>query len=113
MEQFELVAELEGLGVVWTIKHFRPYFYGHNCDVFTDHETLKAIMNIPQPSGRLASWGLAIQELDLKIMHRAGCNTVTSAFAPLSVVIPWKLWQQSNPQLRTKWFCLTLRCMGS
>ena len=61
MEQFELVVELEGVGVVWTIKHFRPYFYGHNCDVFTNHETLKAIMNIPQPSGRLASWGLAIQ----------------------------------------------------
>jgi len=35
VEQFELVAELEGVVVVWTIKHFRPYFYGHHCDVIT------------------------------------------------------------------------------
>jgi len=27
VEQFELVAELEGVGGVWTIKHFCPYFY--------------------------------------------------------------------------------------
>ena len=56
VEQFELVAELEGLGVVWAIKHFFPYLYGHHCDVFTDHEALKALMNTPQPSGRSAKW---------------------------------------------------------
>jgi len=27
VEQFELVAELEGVGVVWTIKHFCPNLY--------------------------------------------------------------------------------------
>ena len=66
------VTELEGLGVVWAVKHFRPYLYGHQCDIYTDHEALKSLLNTPQPSGKLARWGMAIQELDARILHRSG-----------------------------------------
>ena len=66
------VTELEGLGVVWAAKHFRPYLYGHPCQVFTDHEALKSLLNTPQPSGKLARWGMQLQELDLTIQHRSG-----------------------------------------
>ena len=61
------VTELEGLGVVPAVKHFRAYLYGHRCKVYTDHEALKALLNTPQPSEKLARWGMAIQELDLLI----------------------------------------------
>ena len=30
----------EVLGVVWGVKHFRPYLYGHQCDVYTGTEVL-------------------------------------------------------------------------
>ena len=66
------ITELEGLGVVWAAKHFRPYLYGHRCTVFTDHEALKSLLNTPQPSGKLARWGMALQELNLTIEHRSG-----------------------------------------
>ena len=66
------VSEMEALGVVWATKHFRPYLYGHHCDVITDHEALKALLNTPQPSGKLARWGMALQELDLAIAYRSG-----------------------------------------
>ena len=66
------ITELEGLGVVWAAKHFRPYLYGHSCTVFTDHEALKSLLNTPQPSGKLARWGMALQELNLTIQHRSG-----------------------------------------
>ena len=56
------VTELEALGVVWAVKHFRNYLYGHRCDVFTDHQALKSLLNTPQPSGKLARWGMALQE---------------------------------------------------
>ena len=66
------ISELEGLGVVWAVKHFRHYLYGHKCLVYTDHEALKALMNTPHPSGKLARWGLSLQELDLAIHYRPG-----------------------------------------
>ena len=63
------ITELEGLGVVWAVKHFRPYLYGNPCLVYTDHQALKSLLNTPQPSGKLARWGLALQEMDLTIQH--------------------------------------------
>ena len=71
-------TELEGLGVVWAVKHFRPYLYGHHCDIYTDHEALKSLLNTPQPSGKLARWGMAIQELDVRILHRSGKHNVNA-----------------------------------
>ena len=58
------ISELEGLGVVWAVKHFRHYLYGHHCTVFTDHEALKSLLNTVHQSGKLAQWGMALQELD-------------------------------------------------
>ena len=54
------------------VKHFRPYLYGYKCEVFTDHVALKSLLNMPEQSGKLARWGMAIQELDLTISYRAG-----------------------------------------
>jgi len=54
VEQFELVAKLEGVGIVWTSYQALPpvlLWASLRCD----HKTLKAIVNIPQSSGRLAS----------------------------------------------------------
>ena len=72
LERNDGITELEGFGVVWAVKHFRHYLYGHHCKVFTDHEALKSLLNTPQPSGKLARWGLALQELDLKIHYCPG-----------------------------------------
>ncbi len=66
------VTEMEALGVVWAIKHFRQYLYGHHCHVHTDHEALKSLLNSPHPSGKLARWGLAIPEVDLMIHYKPG-----------------------------------------
>ena len=50
-EQNYGATELEALGVVWSVKHFRHYLYGHKCVIFTDHEPLKSLLNTPHPSG--------------------------------------------------------------
>ena len=54
------------------MKHFRHYLYGHHCSVLTDHEALKSLLHTPHPSGKLARWGMALQELDLTIKYRPG-----------------------------------------
>ena len=40
--------------------------------MYTDHEALKALLNTPQPSGKLARWGMVLQEMDLEIFYRPG-----------------------------------------
>ena len=39
-EQNYEATELEALKVVWSVKHFRHYFYGCKCAIFTDHRPL-------------------------------------------------------------------------
>ena len=40
--------------------------------MYADHEALLSLMNHPHQSGKLAYWGLALQELDLMIHYRPG-----------------------------------------
>ena len=83
------ISEMEALAVVWAVKHFRIYLYGHKCHVFTDHEALKSLLNTPHPSGKLARWGLALQELNLEIHYRPGkrnANADALSRAPLCSV---------------------------
>ena len=80
-------SELEALAVVWAVKHFRPYLYGHTCQLYTNHKALKSLMNTLHPSGKLARWGLAIQELDLHIHHRSGkTNQIADALSRLRLL---------------------------
>ena len=53
-------TELEALGVVWAVKYFHHFLYGHYCHVCTDHEPLKSLMNTLHPSGKLVRWGFAL-----------------------------------------------------
>ena len=54
------ISELEALGVVWAMKHYCHYLYGHQCTVYTDYEALKSLLNMPHPSGKLARWGMTL-----------------------------------------------------
>ena len=69
-------TELEALGVVWAVKHFHHYLYGHHCEVYTDRESLMALLNTPHPSGKLARWGLTLQDVDLIIRYCPGKSNI-------------------------------------
>ena len=71
-EQNYGITDMEALGVVWAAKHFRAYLFGHPCVVYTDHSPLKALLNAPHPSGKLARWGQVLAELDLEIRYKPG-----------------------------------------
>ena len=66
------ITELEAPGIVWAVKHFHHYLYGHHCEVHTDHKPLIALLNTPHPSGKLARWGLTLQDVDLAIRYHPG-----------------------------------------
>ena len=112
------ISELKALAVVWVARHFRAYLYGHPCDVITDHETLQGLLNTPHPSGKLARWKLALQELDLKIHYltrkiqqlcrciitcptgnQKGGETMVAIFGTLQVQVRDGIWQRDREQI--------------
>ena len=94
------ISELEALGVVWPVKHYCHYLYGHPCTVFTDHEALKSLLNTPQPSGKLARWGMALQELDLKVEYRPGkTNGLADALSRYPVSLLTTNCEDAQPEV--------------
>ena len=71
-EQNYAISELETLGLVWSVKHFRVYLLRHHCTVYTDHAACVSLLNTPKPSAKLARWAMTVQEFDLTIKHRSG-----------------------------------------
>ena len=49
------VTELEALGAVWAVKHFRPYLYRHSCHLHTDYEALKSLLNTLREVGKMGT----------------------------------------------------------
>ena len=66
------VTRRELLAVVWSLKHFRPYLYGRQFKVRTDHSSLRWLRNFKEPEGQLARWLQVIDEYHFEIIHRAG-----------------------------------------
>lgn len=87
--------EKELLAVVWALKYFRPYLYGHKFLIYTDHRPLAWLYSLKEPNSKLTRWRLRLQEYDFEIFYRSGkqnsnadalsriqINTLTSAPEP-------------------------------
>jgi len=66
------VTEREALAAVACVKYFQPYLYGRKFTIHTDHNAVRWLMNIREPTGRLARWALLLQQYDFEISHRSG-----------------------------------------
>jgi len=79
--------EGECLVIVWAIIHFRPYLYGTNFTLYTDHQPIKWLMTNDKLIGKLARWAHILQEYEFKVIHRPGIthqNADTMSRRPLT-----------------------------
>jgi len=76
------VTEKECLAVLWGIRKMRAYLEGYHFIVITDHQALKWLQKIDNPTGRLARWALELQQYDFEIRYRKGTlNHVADALS--------------------------------
>ena len=71
-------TELEALGVVWSLRHFRAYLLGHKCIVYTDHAPLKSSLTTKHTSGRRAHWNEMMADYDMEIRYKPGTKNANA-----------------------------------
>ena len=64
----------EMLVMVFACEKFRPYILGSHVIIHTDHAVIKYLMTKKEAKSRLIGWVLLLQEFDLKIKDRKGCD---------------------------------------
>jgi hypothetical protein len=77
----------ECLVIVWVVIHFRPYLYGTNFILYSDHHPIKWLMTNDKLTSKLARWAFIFQEYKFKVIHRLGIthqNANTMSWRPLT-----------------------------
>ena len=69
-------TEKEMLAMVFACEKFRPYILGSHVIIHTDHAVIKYLMAKKEVKPRLIRWVLLLQEFDLEIKDRKGCDNV-------------------------------------
>ena len=67
--------EKEGLALVFGVKHFHAYLFGHSFELVTDHQPLLALLNerkptSPQASARVRRWSLFLSAYEYVLAFR-------------------------------------------
>jgi hypothetical protein len=58
--------------MVYSLHKFRHYLLGKHFKMFTDHSTLKYLVNKPVLGGRICRWLLLFQEFDFEVIVKPG-----------------------------------------
>ena len=65
-------TQREYLAMVYALHKFRHYLLGRHFKMFTDHSTLKYLVNKPVLGGGICRWLLLFQEFDFEIIVKTG-----------------------------------------
>ena len=69
-------TEKEMLAIVFVCEKFRPYILGSHIIIHIDHAAIKYLMSRKKAKPRLIRWVLLLQEFDMEIKDKKGCDNV-------------------------------------
>lgn len=75
-EQNKSTIEQELIAIHWAIKQFRPYIYGKEFVVRSDHRLLVYLFGLKDPSSRLTRVRIDLEEHTFTVKHIAGRDNV-------------------------------------
>jgi hypothetical protein len=64
--------EKELLAIVYCVNYFRPYIYGRNFTLVTDHRPLVWLHTVTDPTSRLIRWRLKLAEYEYNVIYKPG-----------------------------------------
>ena len=64
--------EKELLAIIYCVSHFRPYVYGREFTLVTDHKPLVWLDSVKDPANRLVHWRLKLANYEYKIVYKPG-----------------------------------------
>ena len=67
-----LTTERECLVIITFVVKFRPYLYGQEFTIVTDHKALQWLQTHHESMPKLSCWMLRLEEYDYQILHRPG-----------------------------------------
>jgi hypothetical protein len=73
-EQRYTTCELELMAIVYALRKFRVYIYGHKVTLNTDHKSLIFLKKCVVTSNRVARWLLEVEQWELEIRHIKGVD---------------------------------------
>jgi hypothetical protein len=65
-------TEREGLAMVYALQKYKHYLLGKHFKMFTDHSSLRYLVNKPVLGGRICRWLLLFQEFDFEVVVKPG-----------------------------------------
>lgn len=77
-ESNKSTIEKELTAIHWAVLYFRPYLYGRQFTVRTDHRPLVYLFSMKEPSSKLTQMRLDLEEYDFKVEYIKGKTNVIS-----------------------------------
>ncbi|CAL2247858.1 unnamed protein product [Prunus armeniaca] len=71
-------TEKELLAIVFALDKFRSYLLGTKVIIYSDHAALKYLLTKKEAKPRLIHWMLLLQEFDVEIRDKRGCENVVA-----------------------------------
>ena len=72
VEQRWATIEKEAYAIVYALQKLRPYLYGAEFSIHTDHKPLKSLLSSPMRNPKLQRWGMIISEYAPQIYYHDG-----------------------------------------
>ena len=85
-------GEREALAIIFAVETLHPYLWGKHFVVYTDHQALRWVFNLNDPTGRLCRWALRLQPFDFEVRYKKGVimslPTVYLDYQHMDIAIP-------------------------